>query len=583
MSLDSASQKFFGFSEFLAGLALMVLAWTTADVRYRFRIRSAPLPLRSMTFWVVAVVGLLTLLTDLWRAEGWLVLKGSIISPSEWQAVLALVYLATFLIWAWFAFIRPPRFGKRNDRYFASAMYDVVLRGNAAELSIVADEVTQSAQALVAFATDNTRRFTLGPGGERVEVPAPNLTRTQQFANELLMLIADRRFCHAVVDSSSSTALALFEAMRASEKFKIPIDTFARNILGEALINKNSFLYHEADGYSSGLLGYHQPLSQAMFSSFRMASALDIFSMPGAWGLKRWDGEQWGGFCRLVLMTFEDYVTQIHSGAPIALHSAFYHISRAASDLALLTDGSEFKDSDEIARLRVIVEFIEGVVRALDGQGTPRHVELRIKTRALQQSTYDQIAEVIVELILSASEVSSPKWVWVVQHNLLWGDLFSFSHFDGPAGRIIFFKLRRLLFDEIAMMTEMPNYKGARILSFCLNVLGIHAPKRKIDKGSYPLHLAILRWTRKNFARLHYESPQVAEVCLPVGLSYDAATCRLMKSFPVTAFRREPEYLYFEVVPLPADPSSSERKDRKGRDFEVYGADLTRTSRAPSR
>jgi hypothetical protein len=71
--LETSSPKIFDFSEFLAGLALMVLAWTIADVRYRFRIRSAPIPLQGLTFAVVVAVGILTLLTDLWRAQGWLV------------------------------------------------------------------------------------------------------------------------------------------------------------------------------------------------------------------------------------------------------------------------------------------------------------------------------------------------------------------------------------------------------------------------------------------------------------------------------------------------------------------------------
>ena len=64
MPLGGNGQKFFGFSEFLAGLALMVLAWTIADVRYRFRVRTAPVPLLGITFSVVAAVGVLTLLTD---------------------------------------------------------------------------------------------------------------------------------------------------------------------------------------------------------------------------------------------------------------------------------------------------------------------------------------------------------------------------------------------------------------------------------------------------------------------------------------------------------------------------------------
>ena len=108
VSLDANTQKFFGFSEFLTGLALMVLAWTIADVRYRFRVRTTPLPLQGVTFAVVGAVGILTLLTDLWRAEQWLVPQGHLLSAAEWQAFLGVLFLLTFLTWAWFAFIRPP-------------------------------------------------------------------------------------------------------------------------------------------------------------------------------------------------------------------------------------------------------------------------------------------------------------------------------------------------------------------------------------------------------------------------------------------------------------------------------------------
>ena len=95
--LDTNGPKLFGFSEFLAGLALMVLAWTIADVRYRFRVRTAPLPLQGITFSVVAAVGILTLLTDLWRAEQWLVPQGNVLTPATWQALLGGLFLLTFL------------------------------------------------------------------------------------------------------------------------------------------------------------------------------------------------------------------------------------------------------------------------------------------------------------------------------------------------------------------------------------------------------------------------------------------------------------------------------------------------------
>lgn len=82
VNLDPNGPKIFGFSEFLAGLALMVLAWTIADFRYRFRIKTAPIPLEKITFWVVLVVGFMTILTDLWRANGLPVIRGNLISPA---------------------------------------------------------------------------------------------------------------------------------------------------------------------------------------------------------------------------------------------------------------------------------------------------------------------------------------------------------------------------------------------------------------------------------------------------------------------------------------------------------------------
>lgn len=46
--LDASTPKIFGFSEFLTGLALMVIVWTLSDVRYHFRIRTAPIPLYKL-------------------------------------------------------------------------------------------------------------------------------------------------------------------------------------------------------------------------------------------------------------------------------------------------------------------------------------------------------------------------------------------------------------------------------------------------------------------------------------------------------------------------------------------------------
>ena len=116
--LMEPSPGIFGLQQFVPGLALMVLAWTTADARYRFRVASAALPVRTITFAILAIVGPLTLLTSLWHAQHWLVPRGNLLTPAGWQAILGGAFIGTFFLWAWVAFVRPPvvRFATNREK-----------------------------------------------------------------------------------------------------------------------------------------------------------------------------------------------------------------------------------------------------------------------------------------------------------------------------------------------------------------------------------------------------------------------------------------------------------------------------------
>jgi hypothetical protein len=179
--------KFFGFSEFLAGLALMILAWTIADARYRFRVSAAPIPLRDLTFSIVTAIGVLTLLTDLWRAQGWLAPQGGLLTSASWQALLASFFFLTFLSWTWFAFISPPKFGRLNAKRYARTAYRFILKGAPAELAVIADELAHSARALVRHATDRdeleNHRLAQSKGRRQ-----PNQPKVEAYANDLLLL-----------------------------------------------------------------------------------------------------------------------------------------------------------------------------------------------------------------------------------------------------------------------------------------------------------------------------------------------------------------------------------------------------------
>lgn len=551
MPLNATGQKFFGFSEFLAGLALMVLAWTIADIRYRFRVRTAPLPLQGLTFAVVTAVGILTLLTDMWRAEQWSVPQGSILTPATWQALLGALFLVTFLTWAWFAFIRPPVYGRMNAKQYAQALYRIILKGSPVELAVIADEFAYSARSLIRHATDRGEFKNYHREGEEDQTEEPPLVGA--YANEILLLIADKRFCRAIVESSPGTALAVFYEIGETKKYGVQVETFAKNILNEALANKDSFLFHEAEGYESGLIGYHKPLSQAMFANHRMVEAIGTLLEPDIWEKGKWDAAQWKAYCRVVLMTFRDYVEKGFWNHSFVLYRAKSNIEHAASDLYKINGiANTALDDDVQDRLRVVVEFIKDAVVILDKKGVPKHLPLRVREKHTKGNFYDHIASMIFEVIFSASAVRAPKDLcWWVQHNSVWGELFNFDSLKGPAGKVLKFKVRRLLYDDVAHMKQFPNFKGAKILGFCLNVMGFTIKDQGYGLDSRALHKAILSWTRKNYAWLHSYNPRIAEACLVDGMTYDAENLRLVKTYPAEGLRREPLYVYFSVDPAP--------------------------------
>ncbi|WP_152565987.1 hypothetical protein [Lysobacter antibioticus] len=445
--LASTSPKLFGFPELLAGLALLVLAWTIADSRYRFRVQIAPLPLQRVTYWTVALVGAFTLLTDLWRAEEWLVPTGDLLTPAMWQCLLAGIFLLTFLGWVWFAFVGRPKFGKHNAERFGRALYRYVLQGSPTELAVVADELVSSAHPLVKFSPEYARRRDLMESDEPIQ-----LTKTAQLANDIFQLIADRRFCQVVVESSPVTALAIFQAINDLRKYHIGASTFARNIVTYALRNKNSFLYHETEGFQTGLLGHHKPLSQAMFGNFRLVEGLGTLLSPDYEDRWKWDAAQWEAYCRIVLITFRDYVNNHFHELSSTLTGAIESIEHAAFDLYRLEGQGDTWDSDAVRRLEVMLRFIERSVDILNGRGIPDGIRYRTKEGFWPENNYyDRIAELAFETIYLAGSIRSPWWeCWTIQHNTVWRAI---RDLDGPAGRVVKRKLRRLLYDEIEGMT----------------------------------------------------------------------------------------------------------------------------------
>lgn len=539
--LEALAPKFFGFSEYLAALALMVVVWTTTDIRYRFRIATAPLPLHRVTFVSITSVGFLTLITDLWRAEEWLVPKGNLITPEIWQALMGAVFLITFLTWAWFAYMKPPLYGKHNAERFGSFLYWKIIDGSPTEMAIIGQELIRSVPELIKHAPSYSRI----PGEEP---PEPSMV--QGYAHDILLLIADQRFCRALVESSPGTVMEIFQQISTTEKYGVSVSQFARNIVTAAIENPNSFMYHEAEGYESGLLGYQKPISQAIFGNHRMAEGINSLLDPEYNSRRKWSAAEWEAYNRVVLITLRSYVLIQMRSHSLVLNRALGYIKGAASDLYRINglDASNW-DHDSVQRLSVSVNFCNEALKILDEVSIPDNFRLRVRQNDPPHyyTFFDIMADLMFDIIRVSSSVRKQRDLcWEIQHNTVWFRFFDYFGNDRRASKIIKFKLRRKIYDEIITATRSPNLQNIKILGFCLNVMGLKIHEAPFRRDTRPLQKAVLEWTKRNFATLEATRPQVFAECLPEGLSYDKDHCRLVCT-GLDPFRQEPQHIYLDL------------------------------------
>jgi hypothetical protein len=539
----------FTFKDFIAALALLIVIYTVSDIRYRFRVAVSPVPLLRISYAVIAVIGFGTLLSDIWLSEKWLVPE-SIITSAIWQGTLAALFLALVITWMHYAFIKPPIFGRNNYEKYAQELYRIVLKGSDAELPIIAHEVAASAKSMVTLAA--------GPQKLRADVKSNPKPSVADYANDMLLLIANRRFCRHLVASSPVTVIRFLDAFAESKAYNVPIGLFAQNVSTEAIRNKDSGLYHEDDGYNSGLLGYIKPLSQALYGNYELVEALQHHSpldihYKSVWA---WDAAQFETYCRASQMTFKSYLEQgywrKHSYVLTrALGEIHETITRSIWDIKKAGDG--YYD-DAWDRLRVGVDFITDCINEIGKLKPPPEARtLRIRGREhgmlSNEDFYDRIAEAMFKIISSAAYIDGPPdKSWSIHHNSVWSNFFD-QYKDNQAWNIVQFKLRRLLYDEIRRLESMPNFMAARVFGICLNVMGLKMTKRSGYGRNYAaLKSAVLTWTKRNYLRLREVNAEVANSCLIGSINFDAEQSRLVKTY-AKLLGAEParEYLALEL------------------------------------
>ena len=536
----SSGIKIFGFSEFLASLALLVVIFTVTDTRYKFRISIAPLPLYVITFAIIALTGIISLLSDVWSAGKWWVLDSNFDIKITTQAILGFCFLFCFMLWIYYAFLKPPVFSKRNQMKYINALYKYIAKGVEQELAIITDELGRSANSLIKYSGK----------GDGV---------TTQIANDILYLIGNKNFCKVLVATSPRTATYFFVSTNAFKNYDIPLHQFSANVSQEVIKNKNSIIYHEDNGYYSGLMGEIQEWSKSFYGNYLLIDSLQRGHLsPFDFNYKTFlsfDNEQWDAYFRVSIIYLEERLKRERfiDTSPV-LNSVLESIKYCTQNMHMVdkTD-DEIKKSEEIEKLHSSIDFI--------GKLFDTTTKLKAKTtyqysvRKRRKYVFDihyHISSALIELLFKASLCQADNFTtWHIQNNIVWDGIFSTrEEFHGEFHKMTIRNTIRTMYEELKSIEKIANFKNTRIAGLILNVLGLAPGPCFATRNDKRLAL-IKRLTQKiikeRFITLLEQQPQVAESMFPKCISYEPERKCLVKTYAVGINKEAPKhYLYLD-------------------------------------
>jgi len=523
-SSPPTSGSIFGFSEYLASLALFLVVVSSSDFRFRFRLACDHTDLRILGSWLAALIGFFLLLTDVWFQNNLPVPK-ILANANNIKAVLAIVFTGFIFRVLITAFIWPPKFGPRTAEKIFQAVHQFILEGDEERMRVVAEELQRSLAIIIKFSVRQPSESHHSSDG-----------KIESIANEIILLIADLRFCKVVVRKSPMLAILCINEFQEKSYPSKYVSHFIRNVGHEFIRDKNSAFYQEKSGFETGLLGYSRPVTNIIFGSSDVIQSCASYNRSpldlNYGDISTFDGEQTDGYSRASISFIRAYLISRFHKHPYALNQIFECFNHALSGVYRLDGVEDINSLPEFQRFYGTIKFLRAAMDVLDDLNlAPRKLRIREKS-PLEEDVFDLIAECIFAAIVAAATISGPRMVsWRVLYGSLWAPIFRF-HKD-RATRIVGFKLRRLVYDEIKMMEEYANFSGARVLGFFLNVFGpkVQAKGVSLDREFLGLQRIILAWYRTRFSECRKKDPKVADACVFGTISFDEVTNEIVKTY----------------------------------------------------
>lgn len=540
LNLGLRRERVFTVTEFVAAAAWLTFLWSIAGTQARFRVVTAPINPRELTFGALVVTGALVLLNDVWVAIGGPVLCHGLLQVGAYEGILAAISAILPIYWIAQVVMRPAVFGKATAHQFAAALPRMVV-GRAEELSVVATELERS----------------LGPVIRTIKNTRDNEDRDQagMQAATVLLAMGSARFAEQVVCNAPGFIYTLFHEMEKAEEYPTEAVPLVRNIMNSARADRNSFLYEESTWYDSGLVGHHRPIVRAVTASAKLLTAYDdILRAPRHYRLpgdRQYTNqpdlaEQHEAYRRLLaeavqshsrdeLETFPNAITGALTGwynwpVPLSIDNK----RETATDVG--------RSHEWLTRNRC--QCLNDTINILDKKGVREPVVVGNEAACRKRAhILDCVASCFQEVAYSAGSFKGTRdEEWGVMYRSAWRGMFpDLEDKDNDTRRAVQQLAVSMIKEKIETLEERPNYVGAAVLRFCLTLASWNSSEKREEHAGVDVQLLdySLEWTKRNFKQVLDYSTELAGACLPTAVEYDRARNTLARTYYKDFMKRE--------------------------------------------
>ncbi|XDF80091.1 hypothetical protein AAFX60_017080 [Aliivibrio fischeri] len=458
----------------------------------------------------MSFIGIFCLMMEIWLLKGFPVIKDSPVTFEDLQIILAFTYLSVFVLWARFAFIKPPRFGRRNAEKYVGYVGNIFISRNADSISVMLDEILYSIKEVVELAS---------------EIDKQNIKIEEKYANTLIALISDKLICRIMLDKHPILFSKIYELANEKEKFNMDLGLLSMNFITCALDNRESFIYRESNEFSSSYFSIFKPICSGIYDNYKIVNNYSFLLTPDINDADQ-DYEKWRAYLFLLNMSIKAFLessdvdesTSFLHWPKFTVQSIFHSLKYIDSSNELNYRHDSFKTMQELSNF---FNSTSKLTCAINVNGvSKRYVD-------------DFLSCLLFEAITYASNISSDYKVRkFIQKRIVWDELYRTSGFIRDEDCIVLSKVNNLIYDKIKEIEKNPNVDSVEMLVYILFVLGLEPVSEGVYGKSWrALHIKVLNWCENKLSSILDRYPNIVLECFPENITYHSEIQELRFSY----------------------------------------------------